>query len=61
MLDTIIFTTCDVVSLVAQAVGGAAASTAVSNHNSPTNVRLIFGSACSALILTVGRTYHARR
>jgi hypothetical protein len=36
--DTIIFSSCDLVSLVIQAVGGATASTAVSNNDDPEDV-----------------------
>jgi len=41
--DTIIFCSCDIVSLVVQAVGGATASTAVSNNDDPADVSSLFG------------------
>ena len=46
-IDTIIFSCCDLVSLVVQAVGGATASTAVSNNDDPENVGFLSVSAQS--------------
>ncbi|KAH9949747.1 RTA1 like protein-domain-containing protein [Amylocystis lapponica] len=37
MWYTIVFTSCDVIALIIQAIGGATAATAVQNNNNPTN------------------------